>query len=96
MPVNLPVDILDAAGNVIGTEQVTLPGEARDYDTGYRRRGSAAYQTLRDWEADAAAAHADWPNKTPAQKDAVMRETIRRLGVLCGRLADDLLISGRA
>jgi hypothetical protein len=54
-----------------------------------------AYATLRAWQADAEAAYADWPNKSAAQKDATTRVTIQRLGILCDRLADLLLLEGR-
>lgn len=55
-----------------------------------------AYQTLRQWSADAQAAYDDWANKTSGQKDAVMAETIRRLGILMDRLADIVLLEGRS
>ncbi len=44
----------------------------------------------RAWSVDAQAAFDDWPNKTQAQKDAVLRETIRRLGVLMSNVAEHL------
>lgn len=50
-----------------------------------------AYTTLRQWSLDAAAANTDWPNKTAAQKDAAIRETIRRLGIFFDRFADLLI-----
>jgi hypothetical protein len=55
-----------------------------------------AYQTLRQWSADAQANYDTWPTKTNAQKDAAQRETIRRLGILMDRLADLLLLEGRS
>lgn len=63
----------------------------------YRRYGDdPAYTTLRGWATDAQAAVDDWSNKTATQKDAVMRETIRRLGVFMDRMADQQLIRGQA
>lgn len=54
-----------------------------------------AYATLNDWSADAATVHGNWPTMTQAQKDATMRETIRRLGVFFDHFADLLLIDGK-
>lgn len=54
-----------------------------------------AYQTLRQWSADAAQVNTDWPTMTAAQKDTATRETIRRLGILLDRFADLLLLEGR-
>lgn len=82
-------------GGLISTSQVTLEGEEEiAYLAAERIRQS--YQTLRQWSLDAEAAYNDWPNKTNAQKDAVQRETIRRLGVFMDRLADLLLLEGRS
>ncbi len=44
----------------------------------------------RAWAVDAQDAFDTWPNKTQAQKDAVLRETIRRLGVLMANVAEHL------
>jgi hypothetical protein len=88
---------IEAEDGTITTEQVTLPGDQRFYDTVYRRAGTnPVYSTLRQWASDAQAAFDDWPNKTAAQKDAALRETLRRLGVFMDRMADDVLIQGRA
>jgi hypothetical protein len=54
-----------------------------------------AYTTLRTWSADAAQSNTDWPTLTAGQKDATMRETIRRLGIFLDRFADILLLDGR-
>lgn len=55
---------------------------------GANTRLGNAYGALRQWAADGQAAYDDWPTKTAAQKDAALREVIRRFGVLCDRLAD--------
>ena len=82
-------------GGLISTSQITLDGEAeQSYLSGPRVK--QAYQTLRQWSADGQAAYDDWPNKTQAQKDAAIRETIRRLGVFFDRFADLLLLEGRS
>ncbi len=44
----------------------------------------------RVWAADAAQANTNWPTMTQAQKDATIRETIRRLGVLMANIAEHL------
>lgn len=55
-----------------------------------------AYSTLRQWASDADTTNTNWPSMSTAQKDAAMRETIRRLGILSDRLADLLLVTGRS
>ena len=55
---------------------------------GSRTRVEQSYTALRQWSTDAQAAFDDWPNKNNAQKDVAQRETIRRFGILCDRLAD--------
>ena len=55
-----------------------------------------AYQTLRQWSADAAQVNNDWPTMTDPQKDNATRETIRRLGLFLDRFADLLLLEGRS
>ena len=54
-----------------------------------------AYDTLRDWSADAAQVNDDWATMTQGQKDAALKETIRRLGLFFDRFADLLLLEGR-
>lgn len=81
-------------GELLSTSSVTLTGEEEQAYLALVRV-PAAYQTLRQWSLDAQSAYDDWPNKTAAQKDAVQRETIRRLGVFMDRLADLLLLEGR-
>ncbi len=49
---------------------------------------TAAYPVLKQWALDAQDAYDTWPTKTVAQKDAVQRETIRRLGIFFNRFAD--------
>ncbi len=81
---------------LIGTRviQQVLTGEAEQaYLSPDRIR--QAYQTLRQWSDDAETTHANWPGMTQGQKDAVMRETIQRLGLFFDRFADLLLIEGR-
>jgi hypothetical protein len=96
MPTTVTVETWGPEG-LISTEQVTLPGAQRQYDTTYRRyRDDPAYDTLRQWALDARAAFDDWPTKTDAQKDAAVRETIRRLGVFMDRMADQILTRGQA
>ena len=55
-----------------------------------------AYNTLRQWSADAAQVNTDWPTMTANQKDNTQREVIRRLGIFFDRFADLLLIEGRS
>jgi hypothetical protein len=55
-----------------------------------------AYNTLRQWSADAAQVNTDWPTMTNVQKDNATRETIRRLGIFLDRFADLLLIEGKS
>lgn len=82
-------------GGLISTDSITLEGEDEvRYLSGPRVR--QAYQTLRQWSADAQTHYDDWPTKTNAQKDAVHRETLRRLGVFFDRFADLLLMEGRS
>lgn len=57
-------------------------------------RLTQAYTGLRQWSIDAQDTFDTWPTKSNAQKDAAQRETIRRFGVLCDRLADLLLNGG--
>jgi len=59
-------------------------------------RVKQAYNTLRQWSADAANTNTNWPTMSNAQKDAAMRETIRRLGIFLDRMADLLLLEGRS
>ena len=54
-----------------------------------------SYATLRDWSADAAQVNTDWATMTQGQKDAALKETIRRLGLFFDRFADLLLLEGR-
>jgi hypothetical protein len=81
---------------LIDTEVIDyeLTGEAEQRHLSPERIRNA-YQTLRQWSADAATNHTNWPTMTNAQKDAAQRETIRRLGILMDRLADLLLLEGR-
>lgn len=58
---------------------------ARD---GRKVKFKTALAVVEQYEADAQTAYDDWPNKTPAQKDVVMRETVKRFGVIAGRLVD--------
>ncbi len=51
----------------------------------------SAYPTLRQWATDAATANTNWPTMTANQKDATMRESIRRLGVFLDRFGDLLV-----
>ena len=59
-------------------------------------RVKQAYNTLRQWSADAAQVNTDWPTMTANQKDNTQREVIRRLGIFFDRFADLLLIEGRS
>ena len=59
-------------------------------------RVKQAYQTLRQWSADAAQVNTDWPTMTANQKDNATRETIRRLGLFLDRFADVLLLDGKS
>jgi hypothetical protein len=84
-------------GGLISTEVVhqILTGEDEQrYLSPDRIRN--AYQTLRQWSADAATTNTNWPTMTNAQKDSANRETIRRLGILLDRFADLLLIDGKS
>lgn len=55
-----------------------------------------AYNTLRNWSADAATTNTNWPTMTATQKDNATRETIRRLGIFLDRFADLLLMDGKS
>ena len=55
-----------------------------------------AYQTLRQWSADAAQVNDNWPAMTQAQQANATRETIRRLGIFLDRFADLLLVDGKS
>lgn len=55
-----------------------------------------AYNTLRNWSADAANTNTNWPTMTATQKDNATRETIRRLGIFLDRFADLLLVDGKS
>jgi len=84
-------------GGLIGSEVISrdLTGEEEQrYLSPDRLR--QAYQTLRQWSNDAAQTNTDWPTMTQGQKDAALRETIRRLGLFFDRFADLLLIEGRS
>lgn len=82
---------------LIDTEVIhnVLTGEAEQRHLSPDRL-QAAYTTLRQWSADAAQVNADWATMTQAQKDAALKETIRRLGLFFDRFADLLLLEGRA
>ena len=80
---------------LISTDTVTLDGEAEQAYLS-PERVKQAYQTLRQWSADAAQTNTDWPTMTAGQKDNATRETIRRLGIFLDRFADLLLIEGRS
>ena len=82
---------------LISTEVVSqfLTGEAEQAYLS-PERVKQAYQTLRQWSADAAQTNTDWPTMTAGQKDNATRETIRRLGIFLDRFADLLLIEGRS
>lgn len=89
------IETFDNAGNLVTTQNLTLTDEEA-FREEVPNRLSAVSQTLRDWADDAATTHADWPTKTAAQKDAINREVIRRLGVLCDGLADFIMDRGLA
>lgn len=84
-------------GGLLGTEtvQIDLSGEDELAYLGENKLRQA-YQTLRQWSADAATTNTNWASMTTGQKDAAMAETIRRLGILMDRLADLLLLEGRS
>lgn len=84
-------------GGLIDTEviEVDLTGEDEQRYLGHDRVRQA-YTVLRGWADDAETTHANWPTMTQGQKDAVMRETIQRLGLFFDRFADLLLIEGRS
>lgn len=73
----------------------TLTGEAEQLYLSPDRLKNA-YATLRQWSADGAQVNSDWPTMTQGQKDAALRETIRRLGLFFDRFADLLLLEGRS
>lgn len=54
----------------------------------------SAYTTLRQWAIDAQTNFDQWPTKTAGQKDVAIRETVRRLGVICDRFADFIKHAG--
>ena len=80
---------------LVSTEVVTLTGEEEQSYLAHPRL-KQAYQTLRQWSADAAQVNTDWPTMTQGQKDIALRETIRRLGLFFDRFADLLLLDGRS
>ena len=84
-------------GGLVNTEvvQFELTGEDEQRYLSPDRL-QQAYTTLRNWSAQAAQTHADWPTMTQGQKDAVMREVIQRLGIFFDRFADLLLIEGKS
>jgi len=90
---NIPVQHY-GPGGLVSTQTVTVTGEQEQAYLSHDRIRQS-YQTLRQWSLDAQDAYDTWPTKTAAQKDAVHRETIRRLGLLMDRLADLLLLEGR-
>lgn len=79
----------------VDTPTVELTGEDEQRYLSPERL-KTAYQTLRQWSADAAQTDADWPTMTNAQKDAANRVVIRRLGIFFDRFADLLLIDGKS
>jgi len=81
-------------GGLLSTETVTLEGEEEQAYLSHERL-KQAYQTLRQWSVDADQTNTDWPTMTAGQKDAAMKETIRRLGLFLDRMADFLLLQGR-
>jgi hypothetical protein len=84
-------------GGLVGTDvliqELTGEDEQRHLSP---ERIRQAYTVLRGWADDAEQVHTDWPTMTQGQKDAVMRETIQRLGLFFDRFADLLLIEGRS
>lgn len=84
-------------GGLISTEVIeqVLTGEAEQVHLSPDRLRQA-YTVLRGWADDAETTHANWPTMTQGQKDAVMRETIQRLGLFFDRFADLLLLEGRS
>lgn len=52
------------------------------------------YPVARQWAQDAAQTNTNWPTMTAGQKDAAMRETIRRLGLFFDGMGDLLLERG--
>lgn len=54
----------------------------------------AFYPTARQWASDAATTNTNWGAMNAAQKDAAMKETIRRLGLFFDGIADLLLQMG--
>ena len=82
-------------GGPVQVDTATLVGEDEQrYLSPDRLR--TAYQTLRQWSADAAQVNTDWPAMSTLQKDNATRETIRRLGLFLDRFADLLLMEGRS
>ena len=90
MPETVFDEVFDGKGiKLSSTPRVISDAEIEMRDAPQRLQQS--YQTLRNWADDATQVHADWPTMTQAQKDAVMREVIQRLGVFFDRMADLLL-----
>ena len=81
---------------LVDTETIhrNLTGEAEQVHLSPERLRTA-YTTLREWSADAAQVNTDWATITQGQKDAALKETIRRLGLFFDRFADLLLLEGR-
>ena len=77
-------------GVLLSETLVTVSDEDIERETSPERL-RIIISTLRAWSADAKTVYADWPNKTAAQKDAVNREVVQRLGRLCDGLIDVLL-----
>lgn len=84
-------EVFDGQGNLLSRtpRQVSDRDDERDKSLD---RIKQSYIALRQWSDDAQAAYDDWPTKTQAQKDAAIRETIRRLGIFFDRFADFLLM----
>jgi hypothetical protein len=85
--------VWDQAGNLISDVPVVISDE-RIFREDAPTRLVQGYLTLRQWADDAETTYADWPTKTAAQKDAINREVIRRLGVLADGIADLILHRG--
>jgi len=95
----LATEITDAtvsATDVVVTGTITEADRPRIQHALDRYSSTHIYQTLLVWAADAAGAADSWATLTNAQKDAINKTVITRLGLLCERLAELLRLLGAA
>lgn len=82
-------------GVLVERRSYTLDGEeAERYLAPDRLR--TFYATARAWASDAEAVADGWAGLSNADKDAALRQTVRRVGKLLEALADELAAGGRS